>query len=212
MPSLRRVPGLLSFLRRPSLTGPAPAPRGSWIPAPEVQPLSNVVPWNYTLGLTITKPRPNFGKRTVLETITCEILGDVLNPSGFHLFIKRYVYWAPFQVWDSVISWYHQALRAENVHHSQSISSQDTDRVVSVYLAPLVRRTTGVCFLKDSRARGVCRYLTRASVILYGHQYKGNGVWAESKSLESTINIFWNHSLESHFTIFQMWVTSWPQA
>lgn len=100
-PSLRRVPGLLSFLHRPSLTGPAPAPRGSWIPALEAQPLSNAVPWNCTLGLTITKPRPNFGKRTVLERIPCEVLGDVLNPSGFHLFIKCYVYWAPFRDRDS---------------------------------------------------------------------------------------------------------------
>lgn len=52
---------------------PAPAPRGYLVTAREVQPLSRVVPLNYCPGPTIKTPRPNSGKRTVLERITCEI-------------------------------------------------------------------------------------------------------------------------------------------
>lgn len=48
-----------------------------------------VVPVNYIPGLAIMKPRPNLGKRTVCKKIVCEMLDNLLSPTGPHLSKNR---------------------------------------------------------------------------------------------------------------------------
>lgn len=111
------VPGPLCFsASQVYLPGTQPSP------TPTPTPRVCAVRLNDGLDLAILKPKPNCWKTTVLERVTREISGGLLNPLGF-ICPKGAVGIGLASHRDPVISWYHESLLAGHAHHSESTPS-----------------------------------------------------------------------------------------